>query len=132
MITISEAAALKLRELLASQEQPDLYLRLFIAPGGCEGFTYGMAFDQERHADDTVIERGDVRLLVDAHSGPYLRGAQIDYVKSQMGEGFTVRNPNAIATCGCGHSFHTRRDAGQPEPCGCEPETTTTAEGAKA
>lgn len=132
MITISEAAALKLKEILTNQEQPDLYLRLFIAPGGCEGFTYGMSFDPERHADDTVVERGGVRVLVDATSGPYLRGAQIDYIRSTMGEGFTVRNPNAIATCGCGHSFHTRHDAGQPEECGCEPDATTTAQGAKA
>ena len=132
MITISETAAVKLKELLTNQEQSDLYLRLFIAPGGCEGFSYAMAFDAERHDDDTVVERGEVRVLVDANSGPYLRGAQIDYVRSTMGEGFTVRNPNAIATCGCGHSFRTRQDAGQPQPCGCEPDATTTTEGAKA
>jgi iron-sulfur cluster assembly protein len=130
MITISDAAAVKIRELIINQDQPDLYLRVFVAPGGCEGFTYGMAFDPERHADDTVIERGEVRVLVDATSGPYLHGAQIDYIRSTMGEGFTVRNPNAIATCGCGHSFHTRQAAGQPQDCGCE--TDATAEGAKA
>lgn len=121
MITITETAAVKLRELLTNQEQPDLYLRLFITPGGCEGFSYGMAFDADRQPDDTVVERGDVRVLVDANSGPYLSGAQIDYVRSTMGEGFTVRNPNAIATCGCGHSFRTQHDAGQAQPCGCEP-----------
>ena len=132
MITITDAAAVKLSELLTNQEQSDLYLRLFIAPGGCEGFSYAMAFDPERHDDDTVVERGGVRVLVDATSGPYLRGAQVDYVRSTMGEGFTVRNPNAIATCGCGHSFRTRQDAGQPQPCGCEPGATTTTEGAKA
>jgi len=131
MITITDAAAVKLSELLTNQEQPNLYLRLFVAPGGCEGFSYGMAFDPERHDDDMVVERGGVRVLVDATSGPYLRGAQIDYVRSTMGEGFTVRNPNAIATCGCGHSFRTRHDAGQPQACGCEPDATTT-EGAKA
>ena len=60
MITITDAATVKLRELITSQEQPDLYLRLFIAPGGCEGFSYGMAFDTERHEDDQVIERGGV------------------------------------------------------------------------
>lgn len=125
MITISEAAAVKLKELITNQEQPDLYLRLFIAPGGCEGFSYGMAFDGERHGDDQVIERGGVRVLVDAASSPYLSGAQIDFIKSQMGEGFTVRNPNAISTCGCGHSFKTRHDAGQPQDCGCEPGQTT-------
>lgn len=118
MITITEAAAGKLKELIAGQEQPDLYLRLFITPGGCEGFSYGMAFDSERHSDDQVVERGGVRVLVDAMSLRYLSGAQVDYLQSPMGEGFTVRNPNAIATCGCGHSFRTRDDAGQSELCG--------------
>lgn len=126
MITITEAAAVKLKELITNQEQPDLYLRLFIAPGGCEGFTYGMAFDSERSGEDQVIERGGVRVLVDLASSQYLSGAQIDFIKSQMGEGFTVRNPNAISTCGCGHSFHTRQDAGQPQDCGCETDQATT------
>lgn len=117
MITITDQAAVKLKELISTQEQPDLYLRLYIQPGGCEGFSYGMAFDAERQQGDEVIEREGVRVLVDAVSGTYLRGAQIDYTKSMMGEGFTVRNPNAISTCGCGHSFRTRDDAGHAEPC---------------
>jgi iron-sulfur cluster assembly protein len=117
MITITEQAATKLKELISTQEQSDLYLRLYIQPGGCEGFSYGMAFDAERQEGDQVIERGGVRVLVDAVSGTYLSGAQIDYIRSQMGEGFTVRNPNAVSTCGCGHSFKTREDAGHAEPC---------------
>ncbi len=124
MITITEAAAGKLKELIANQEQPDLYLRLFVTPGGCEGFSYGMAFDDQRHDDDQVVERGEVRVLVDAMSAPYLAGAQIDYTKSVMGEGFTVRNPNAISTCGCGHSFRTREEPGQPQPCDDAKATT--------
>jgi iron-sulfur cluster assembly protein len=117
MITITEQAAAKLKELISTQEHPDLYLRLYIQAGGCEGFSYGMAFDTEQQQGDEVIERGGVRVLVDAVSGTYLSGAQIDYARSQLGEGFTVRNPNAISTCGCGHSFKTRHDAGHPEPC---------------
>ncbi len=117
MISITEQAATKLKELIASQEQPDLFLRLYIQPGGCEGFSYGMAFDTEQQEGDQVIERGGVRVLVDAVSGTYLGGAQIDFIQSQMGEGFTVRNPNAVSTCGCGHSFKTRDDAGHAEPC---------------
>jgi iron-sulfur cluster assembly protein len=127
MITITDAATAKLRELIQSQPQPDLYLRLFIAPGGCEGFSYGMAFDTERHADDALVEREGVRVLIDPASGPYVAGAQIDYVRSAMGEGFTVRNPNAVATCGCGHSFRTQHDAGRPEPCGCETDAAPDA-----
>lgn len=125
MMTITDEAASKLKELLVSQEQPDLYLRLFITQGGCEGFSYGMAFDPERTEGDQVIERGGVRVLVDPMSYQHLRGAKVDYIKSQLGEGFTVRNPNAVSTCGCGHSFKTRHDAGQPEPCDDQaPETT--------
>jgi len=117
MITITDQAASKLRELLDTQEQPNLYLRLFIQPGGCEGFSYGMGFDAERHDDDQIFERAGVKVLVDAHSLRYLSGAQIDYAKSTFGEGFTVRNPNAVSTCGCGHSFRTHDDAGRAEPC---------------
>jgi iron-sulfur cluster assembly protein len=123
MISISEQAAAKLKELLQSQEQPDLYLRLFIQPGGCEGFSYGMGFDSERREDDQLFERGGVKVLVDAYSLQFLRGAQIDYTRSHFGEGFTVRNPNAVNTCGCGHSFKTHHDPGRPEPCGDEPGT---------
>ncbi|TMJ05870.1 MAG: iron-sulfur cluster insertion protein ErpA [Bacillati bacterium ANGP1] len=117
MITITEQAATKLKELLETQEQPGQYLRLFIQPGGCEGFSYGMGFDAERRNDDQIFERGGVQVLVDPNSLQYLSGAQIDYTKSTFGEGFTVRNPNAVSTCGCGHSFKTRHDAGQAEPC---------------
>ncbi len=117
MITITDQAATKLKELLLTQEQPDLYLRLFIQPGGCEGFSYGMGFDAERRDDDQIFERGGVKVLVDATSLQYLSGAQIDYAKSTFGEGFTVRNPNAVSTCGCGHSFKTRHAEGRPEPC---------------
>lgn len=120
MISITEQAATKLKELLTTQEQPDLYLRLSITQGGCEGFSYGMGFDAERRADDQIVERGGVRLLVDPASYELLNGAQVDYIKSHMGEGFTVRNPNAISTCGCGHSFKTRQHAGTAEPCGEE------------
>jgi len=126
MITITEQASVKLKELLTAQEQPDLSLRLYIAPGGCEGFSYGMGFDDAQKEGDQVVERGGVRVLVDAVSSQHLHGAQIDYVKSHFGEGFTVRNPNAISTCGCGHSFKTRHDAGQPQPCD-EAEQTTKA-----
>src|SRR5256712_5606827 len=116
MIAITDQAATKLKELLATQEQPGLYLRLFIQPGGCEGFSYGMGFDAERRNDDQIFERGGVQVLVDANSLQYLSGAQIDYTKSTFGEGFSVRNPNAVSTCGCEHSFKTRHDAAQASP----------------
>lgn len=127
MITITDQAATKLRQLLDSQEQPNVYLRLFVQPGGCEGFSYGMSFDAERRDDDQIFERGGARVLVDAYSLQYLGGAQIDYTKSTFGEGFTVRNPNATSTCGCGHSFQTRHDAGHAQPCEDATAKTTQA-----
>jgi iron-sulfur cluster assembly protein len=94
---------------------------VFIQPGGCDGFSYGMAFDSAE-ADDEVIERGGVRLLIDKTSSRALRGAEIDYVTSVTATGFAIRNPNAVSTCGCGHSFKTAEDAGHADPCGKEDE----------
>ncbi|MBI4279056.1 MAG: iron-sulfur cluster insertion protein ErpA [Armatimonadetes bacterium] len=123
MISVTERAAGKLREILVQQDDPELSLRLFITRGGCEGFSYGMAFDKERQLDDLLVEAHGVRVLVDPESLRVLRGAQIDYVQGAMGEGFAIRNPNAVATCGCGHSFTTKDDPGEAQPCDQEDET---------
>jgi iron-sulfur cluster assembly protein len=117
MITITPQAATKLTELLKQQDDPETRLRLFITKGGCHGFSYGMTFDRERRTDDQVIAKDGVEVLVDPMSSRVLAGAQIDYVRSVAGEGFQVRNPNAVETCGCGHSFRTQDDAGEPDPC---------------
>ncbi len=117
MITITSQAAAKLAELIKQQEDPATRLRLFITKGGCHGFSYGMAFDRERREGDEVIAHDGVEVLVDPASSHVLAGAQIDYVRSVSGEGFAVRNPNATETCGCGHSFRTKDDAGSPDPC---------------
>jgi iron-sulfur cluster assembly protein len=117
MITITAPAAAKLSEILKQHDDPASRLRLFIAKGGCHGYTYGMAFDSERHEGDQVISQHGVELVVDPVSSRVLAGAQIDYVRSMAGEGFTVRNPNAVETCGCGHSFQTRDGSGEPDPC---------------
>ncbi|MBI3998876.1 MAG: iron-sulfur cluster insertion protein ErpA [Armatimonadetes bacterium] len=117
MITITSQAAAKLVEILKQQEDPDLRLRLFTTKGGCHGFTYGMAFDRERRADDEVVAQNGIEVLVDPVTSRVMAGAQIDYIRSVSGEGFTVRNPNAVETCGCGHSFRTRDDDGEPDPC---------------
>ena len=120
-ITLTESAVGKLREMLAEQDDPALCFRVFITQGGCDGFSYGMAFDAPE-ADDEVIERGGVRLLVDKTSARVLRGAEIDYVTSVTATGFAIRNPNAVSTCGCGHSFKTAEETGHAEPCGKEDE----------
>lgn len=120
MITLTDQAIAKLKELLTEQNDPSLCFRVFITKGGCDGFSYGMTFDSSQGADDEVIDRGGVRVLVDRASSQVLSGAEIDYVSSVTATGFAIRNPNAVSTCGCGHSFKTRDDAGVPEPCGKE------------
>lgn len=120
-VNLTEAAVAKLKEMLAEQNDPDLCFRVFIQQGGCDGFSYGMTFDSP-DAEDEVIERGGVRLLVDKTSSRLLRGAEIDYVSSVTATGFAIRNPNAVSTCGCGHSFKTAEEHGHAEPCGEEGE----------
>lgn len=118
MITLTPQAATELRRLLADRASPDLFVRLFVKPGGCRGFSYGMAFDRELRDDDVVVEHEGVRLAVDPFSARLLQGAEVDYVDALMGGGFTIRNPNAASTCGCGRSFRTRQERGHPQPCG--------------
>lgn len=118
MITITDRAVTKVKELLAEQNDPKLALRVFITQGGCDGYSYGMTFDDAQDVEDQVFERGGVRVLVDKMSSRMLAGSEIDYVSSVTAQGFAIRNPNAVSTCGCGHSFHTREEAGAPEECG--------------
>lgn len=104
-ITITESAVVKIADLLAEENNPNLKLRTFVQGGGCSGFSYGFTFDEEQNADDFVIERTGVKVLVDAMSYQYLVGAEIDYKEDVMGSQFTIKNPNAQTTCGCGSSF---------------------------
>ena len=104
-IEFSKSAAAKIRELKSREGDQSLNLRVFVSGGGCNGFSYGFTFDDTPAEDDAVIERSGVRMLVDAMSYPYLAGSDIDYVEDLSGSQFTVSNPNASATCGCGSSF---------------------------
>ncbi|NIP16060.1 MAG: iron-sulfur cluster insertion protein ErpA [Pseudomonadales bacterium] len=104
-ISFTERAAAKVRDLIASEEDADLKLRVFITGGGCSGFSYGFTFDEEVAEDDAVVEREGVTMLVDSLSYQYLMGAQVDYKEDLQGAQFVVENPNASATCGCGNSF---------------------------
>lgn len=104
-IHISSRAAGKVRELIEGEGQPDLKLRVFIAGGGCSGFSYGFTFDETAAEDDTVVERDGVTALIDPLSYQYLTGAEIDYKEDLSGAQFVVTNPNASSTCGCGNSF---------------------------
>jgi len=117
IITLTEAAVAQLKHLLEKRGTPDASLRVFVAPGGCSGLSYGMAFEDNPGEDDYVIEQDGVRLVVDEISAIYLRGAEIDYIDSLMGGGFTVYNPNAVRTCACGHSFDPGNTADPARRC---------------
>ncbi|TCZ75838.1 iron-sulfur cluster assembly accessory protein [Paenibacillus albiflavus] len=117
MIQISEQASEKIKELLAEQEIANLFLRLGVKEGGCSGFSYGMGFDDAQVESDQEFLIHGVKVVVDHDSSKYLDGVQIDYKDSGIGGGFTIDNPNAIATCGCGSSFRTRAEAGKKEKC---------------
>jgi len=107
MINVTEIAATKITDLLAEENKPDAGLRVFVQGGGCSGFQYGLMIDEGEgdQEADKVFEVNGVRLLVDPISLRYLNGAEVDFVDNNMGGGFTIKNPNAKSTCGCGSSF---------------------------
>lgn len=117
MITISDSAADRIKELLAAEETPNLFLRLGVRPGGCSGFSYAMGFDDEIHAEDQALEINGLKVVVESDSIRYLNGVEIDFKDGGMGGGFTIDNPNAVASCGCGSSFKVKDEEGQVEKC---------------
>lgn len=104
-VMVSANAINKVKALLEEEGNFDLKLRVFVTGGGCSGFQYGFTFDELVAEDDAVVTEGDVNVLVDSMSYPYLVGAQIDYKENLEGSRFVVNNPNAETTCGCGSSF---------------------------
>ncbi|MEK7800490.1 MAG: iron-sulfur cluster insertion protein ErpA [Nitrospirota bacterium] len=104
MVTITQVAEQKIRELM-TEEKDVVGLRVYVRGGGCNGYQYGMAFESKMAEDDTVIEMGDVKVIMDSQSAPMLQGAEVDYVDSVQGSGFSIKNPQAKTTCGCGSSF---------------------------
>ncbi|HAU92261.1 MAG: iron-sulfur cluster insertion protein ErpA [Pseudomonadota bacterium] len=104
-IDFSDAAALKVRELVEEEENPNLKLRVYVTGGGCSGFQYGFTFDEKVNEGDMAIEKNEVTLVVDPMSLQYLVGGTVDYVDGLEGSRFLVNNPNATTTCGCGASF---------------------------
>jgi iron-sulfur cluster assembly accessory protein len=105
VITLTDAAATKVKELLAAEGDPELVLRVAVRPGGCSGFSYEMFFDKDVDADDTQARFGEVQVVVDASSAQLLVGATLDYKDGLNQAGFNIVNPNASRTCGCGQSF---------------------------
>ena len=104
-LIFSQAAAAKVKSLIAEEGNDALKLRVFVQGGGCSGFQYGFTFDEQINDDDTAVETDGVKLLIDPMSFQYMVGAEIDYTEGLEGAQFVIRNPNATTTCGCGSSF---------------------------
>jgi iron-sulfur cluster insertion protein len=105
VILVTEAAAGKIRDLLAEEGKADSGLRVFVQGGGCSGFQYGLMIEESGGVGDQLFESNGVKLYVDPVSLSYLKGAEVDFVDTITGGGFTIKNPNATSTCGCGSSF---------------------------
>jgi iron-sulfur cluster assembly protein len=118
-INLTQSAAEAVRDLLAKRNLEDYALRVFVQGGGCSGFQYGMALDNNFREEDAVFENHGIKLIIDEVSINYLNGATIDYVDELMGSGFKIENPNAVASCGCGSSFRTKDSAEASEGGGC-------------
>nr|WP_263325008.1 iron-sulfur cluster assembly accessory protein [Neobacillus sp. Marseille-Q6967] len=116
-VILTEAAALHIKDMMKHNEEEGAFLRVSVKGGGCSGLSYGMGFEHEVNANDEQLEQHGIKILVDKESAPILNGTKIDFKQSMMGGGFTIENPNAIASCGCGSSFRTATAAGTPEEC---------------
>jgi iron-sulfur cluster assembly protein len=114
VITMTERAASKMAALLRERGEA-AQIRVFVEGGGCSGYRYGLAPSPDRQAEDIVIAQGDLTLLVDPQSIDLVRGASIDFVEDVMRSGFTIDNPNAVSTCGCGSSF--KAEGGEGGSC---------------
>jgi iron-sulfur cluster assembly accessory protein len=130
VVTVTDSAAQKIRELMASEPGGEVaVLRIAIQGGGCSGFQYALGFDRGPQDGDNEIEANGVRVVIDPFSAPYLAGSEIDFVDALMGAGFAINNPNVQAACGCGSSFQAKEgvaEAGDAQThthaaggCGC-------------
>lgn len=116
-VMITEAAALQIKDMMKQNEEEGSLLRVAVKGGGCSGLTYGMGFVPEAEENDIQFEQHGLQVVVNKDDAAILNGTTIDYKQSMMGGGFTIDNPNAIATCGCGSSFRTATQTGTPEEC---------------
>ena len=118
LMTVTEAAATKIKELM-SEETDVSVLRVAIQGGGCSGFQYGLGFDRGAVEGDLEFEMHGVQVVVDPFSAPYLQGAEVDYVDTIQSSGFAINNPNAVSSCGCGHSFQVEEGEAPDGAAGC-------------
>ncbi|TMF07606.1 MAG: iron-sulfur cluster assembly accessory protein [Chloroflexi bacterium] len=117
MLSMTDKAAVKAKELFEQKGVTEGGLRVFVVGGGCSGYQYGMALAREFDDEDLVVEHSGIKLVVDPDSAPLLEGAEIDYVDDLMKAGFTIYNPNAVKSCACGTSFQTAEGGGQARAC---------------
>ncbi|GAA0326643.1 iron-sulfur cluster assembly accessory protein [Bacillus carboniphilus] len=117
IVIITETAAFQIKDMLKEHGEEAAYLRVGVKGGGCSGLSYGMGIDSEVKEEDVTFEQHGINVVVDKESVGILRGTKIDFKQSMMGGGFTIDNPNAIASCGCGSSFRTAQNQGTPENC---------------
>ena len=117
VVEVTEAAAIHVKEMMRHNEEEGSFLRVAVNGGGCSGLTYGMGFETEKSPDDLLLEQHGLQILVSSEDAGVLEGTQVDYKESLMGGGFTINNPNAIASCGCGTSFRTAKKEGTPADC---------------
>jgi iron-sulfur cluster assembly protein len=116
LLTLTPLAAAKVKELMAEEPDADsLVLRVAIQGGGCSGFQYGLGFDSGVADGDQELEFEGVRVVVDSYSAPYLKGATVDFLTGLQESGFKIDNPNAVSSCGCGHSFQVEEGEELPE-----------------
>ncbi|MBS4178560.1 HesB/IscA family protein [Lederbergia citrea] len=117
IITLTEAAALQIQDMMKQNGEENAYFRFSINGGGCSGLSYGMSLEHEKAESDQYFEQNGIHVVIDEESAPLLTGTVIDYKQSLMGGGFTIDNPNALVSCGCGSSFRTAKVEGNPEKC---------------
>jgi iron-sulfur cluster assembly protein len=118
LVSLTPAAATKIRALMAEEADVSV-LRVAIEGGGCSGFQYGLGFDHGAQEGDLQFEQEGVKVVVDPFSAPYLTGARVDYLETIQESGFKIDNPNAVSSCGCGHSFQVADDAEPSQVGGC-------------
>jgi iron-sulfur cluster assembly protein len=117
IVVLTEAAALQIKDMMKEHDEADALLRVAVKGGGCSGLSYGMGFESEVAEGDSLFEQHGIKVIVAKNDAAILNGTKIDYKQSMMGGGFTIDNPNAIASCGCGSSFRTAKNVGTPENC---------------
>lgn len=117
IVILTEAAAFQIKEMQKHNEEDGTFLRVAVKGGGCSGLSYGMNFDEVKNGDDLLDEQFGLQIIVSQEDAPILKGTLIDYKQSLLGGGFTIDNPNAIASCGCGTSFKAAAREAEPQSC---------------